>query len=139
MDKKELLDWVIMDIGCKCKYLEDVKKKYNLKFIDPTSRLEKGIIAMREIFKILSKEPEEEPVLDDAERRYLKNVIRPFKDKCEYVEKIPSDWFEDKAYILISLENANIPLPMFEKNTLYINMEPCKKYTLEDLEIKYDK
>lgn len=141
MNKKELLDWVVMEIGCREKCLEDARKNYNLKFLDPTPKLEKGIIALREIFKILSKEPEEEPVLDDAERRYLKNVIIPFKDKVRFIKKRCID--DGIYYIVIELFNLgmwdSIFLPYFKDETMYKNMELNKEYTLEDLEIKYDK
>lgn len=138
MKNKELLDWVIMEIGCRVKCLEEAKKNYKLKFIDPTPKLEKGIIALREIYKILLKEPKVEHVLDDVEKRYLKNVIRPFKDKIIYIRK-RNDCETGWEYLHFKIANDDIYFPYFKKGTMYKNMQNGKEYTLEKLGIHYDK
>ncbi len=78
------------------------------------------------------------PVLDDVEKRYLKNVIRPFKDQCRYVKKYGTAG-TDYEWIYINLSsNDSIALPGFSKGTMYKNMEPNVKYTLKDLGITYE-
>ena len=74
-------------------------------------------------------------ILDEAEKRYLKGVIRPFRDKAEYKVKymVLKSFCSDEAYISIKLENDIINLPVFEINTMYKNMEKDKEYTLEEL------
>lgn len=72
----------------------------------------------------------EEPILDDKEKEYLSNVIRPFKDKVRCIVKRSVSLEE---YITIALKDDNIYLPDFKKNTMYKNMELFKKYTLEEL------
>lgn len=142
MDKKELLDWVIMEIGCQCRTLRETERNYNLKFLDPTKRIERNIIALRELYKILAKEPEEEPILDDVELRYLKSVLRPFKDRAKYVTKYECGEPIGKKLEFIDFQmepEEYFVLPCFERGTMYKNMEPRKKYTLEELGIKYDK
>ena len=91
------------------------------------------------IFEQIKKELlEKETVLDDVERDYLKSVIKPFKDKCEYVEKLQSCYKEGWAYILIVLKDTYFELPRFKVNTMYKNMVLEKRYTLEELGIKYE-
>ena len=71
-------------------------------------------------------------VLDDIERRYLKDVLRPFrKDKWLKVMKQP---LGDYERITIMTELA-IPanLPIFEKGSMYKGMKPNRIYYPEDL------
>lgn len=70
-------------------------------------------------------------ILDEVEKRYLKGVIRPFRDKVKYI--VLKSLCSNEAYILIKLENDIINLPVFEINTMYKNMEKDKEYTLEEL------
>lgn len=98
---------------------------------------EKDKLEQKQILNSRTEEPMEVPVLDDVEKRYLKNVLRPFKDKCEYVEKLQSCYKEGWAYILIVLNDTYFELPRFETNTMYKNMMLEKRYTLDELGIKY--
>lgn len=70
------------------------------------------------------------PILDDIEKRYLSNVIKPFRNRVKYIAK-----YEDcgKELIYINLEYEEISLPYFEPNTMYKGMELDKGYTLEEL------
>lgn len=74
----------------------------------------------------------EEPILDEAEKRYLRDVIRPFKDRVEYIEKFKTINI-DKCYIYIKLNDDSIPLPNFDINSMYKGMQLSKAYTLEEL------
>ena len=71
-------------------------------------------------------------ILDEAEKRYLRGVVRPFKDKIKTIEKNKMD---DTEYIFIKFENwlDNFALPNFKEKTMYKNMETNKSYTLEEL------
>lgn len=71
-----------------------------------------------------------EPILDDAERRYLSAVIRPFRNKVEYIEKVDVACEE---YIHIQLNKAWAFLPYFRTGTMYKGMKPYHGYTLEEL------
>ena len=74
-----------------------------------------------------------ESILDTAEKRYLKNVIRPFKDRVISIIK-ENDFGDD--YIKIELKNGDIAiLPNFAKGTMYKGMRSEKKYTLKELEL----
>ena len=74
-----------------------------------------------------------EEILDEAEKRYLRGVIRPFRDKVDYIVKQKSGAI-NKEYILIHFpNNLNIRFPYFKPNTLYKEMALDKAYTLEEL------
>lgn len=73
-----------------------------------------------------------EEILDEAEKRYLRAVIRPFRDRVEYIEK---EWcFGNREYIIIAIKDSEeLIFPAFKENTKYKNMELGKEYTLEEL------
>lgn len=79
---------------------------------------------------------ENKEILDEAEKRYLRGVIRPFKDKVKYIKKCN---FSDTENIKIGIKKNSyiweIRLPPFEKDMMYKNMEDDKQYTLEELGI----
>lgn len=71
------------------------------------------------------------PILDNTEKRYLENVIRPFKDKIKYLVKSEA---LNGEYIGFGLNNHdNFGLPNFKKKTMYKGMKKEKKYTLKQL------
>lgn len=72
-----------------------------------------------------------ESILDSKEKRYLENVIRPFKDRVTDIVKISSIY---DAYIRIYLGNSDtVCLPNFKKDTMYKGMKGDKAYTLKEL------
>lgn len=76
------------------------------------------------------------PILDDIERRYLSNIIKPFRDRV--VSIIKYDDYDRCEYIVIKYRNINgytgrMYFPAFEKDTMYKGMKANKKYTLEEL------
>ena len=88
---------------CKCRLLNLLKGKYEI----------------------------EKPVLDKVEKRYLENVLRPFKDRVVYVKKKNSI---SKQYLYFCLNSHDyFSLPLFEKDTMYKGMELNKEYTLKEL------
>lgn len=74
-------------------------------------------------------------ILDEVEKRYLRGVIRPFRDKVKGIGKsIVSTYKSDKEQIIIDMKGHDIiSLPSFEVNTMYKGMEIYKKYTLKEL------
>lgn len=75
-------------------------------------------------------------VLDEAEKRYLTNIIKPFRDsvvaiiKCKY-----ADYYEF-IQIEVNLERYEyISLPFFKKDKMYKGMEIGKRYTVEELDL----
>ena len=74
------------------------------------------------------------PILDDIERRYLSNVIKPFRDRIEYI--IKNSAYSPIEWITIKYKDGGATnLPLFEKGTMYKGMEANKQYSLEDLEL----
>lgn len=72
----------------------------------------------------------ENEILDEEEKEYLSAVIRPFRDRVEYIKKINND----REYIQVLLEDGDeLTFPCFEKGTMYEGMEADKKYTLKEL------
>ena len=72
------------------------------------------------------------PILDDIERRYLSNVIKPFIDRIEYI--IKNSAYSPIEWITIKYKDGGAtPLPLFEKGTMYKGMEANKRYSLSEL------
>lgn len=88
-----------------------------------------------DIVKIYSAEYKtvfsKEEILDEAERKYLADVIRPFRSKVRSVYKMAS--IRNKEFINIQLRDENFSLPYFEKGTMYKEMQTGKRYTLKEL------
>lgn len=83
------------------------------------------------------KQPYKEPsILDEAEKKYLSAVIRPWRDRVIGIKKRSS--YDDEYLAIIIEENSGrdcVVLPCFKENTMYKGMELNKQYTLDELEI----
>ena len=74
-----------------------------------------------------------DPILDDVEREYLSAVIKPFREKIEYIRKNKSA-YKDKQFISIGFyDDDYMYFPFFENDAMYKCMELGRKYTLEEL------
>lgn len=75
------------------------------------------------------------PILDDAEKKYLSAVIKPFRNKVYAIAKYEDG--VDNYYIQIMVKQnvyfEYIDFPYFKKGTMYKGMELKKEYTLEQL------
>ena len=75
-------------------------------------------------------------ILDDAEREYLKNVIRPFRKQIISIGKLDTENYE---CIVIKYRNISgytgetMYFPDFEKDTMYKGMKADRVYSLEEL------
>lgn len=74
-----------------------------------------------------------EEILDETERKYLANVIRPFKNSVKYIYKQQSCANKNQEFIDIILEKNDLKLPYFTAGTMYKGMEIDRNYTLEEL------
>ena len=77
-------------------------------------------------------------ILDEAEKRYLREVIRPYKT-VKYINKSTYGGGR-KASVTITVididgDNWEIHLPPFETKNMYKNMKNDKEYTLEELRL----
>ena len=102
--------------GLWCKY----NKEWNMTILST-----EDILCGR--IKIIKK-----PILDEVEKEYLSNVIKPFRDRIEYI--IKNSAYSPIEWITIKYKDGGATnLPLFEKGTMYQGMEVNKKYSLEDL------
>lgn len=75
---------------------------------------------------------ERKEILDETEKRYLRDVIGPFRNKVKCIYKFCDS--KCGEYITIELKTeADMLFPYFEKGTMYKNMEVAKEYTLKEL------
>lgn len=89
--------------------------------------------------KFLNQEVEIEApdILDKVEKKYLRNIIKPFRDRVIYIKKVKS-YYNDAYFISINISSKYIPegeiicFPFFN-NKMYEGMEDRKEYTLEEL------
>lgn len=86
-------------------------------------------------------------ILDDVEKKYLRDIIKPFRNRVESITKTKYDVIGrelryEKAFCIeiavnplptIARSGDLIRLPMFTNTKMYANMEEDKKYTLEEL------
>ena len=90
--------------------------------------IEELLIGQYEIIKI------QKPILDDKEKEYLSNTIKPFRDRIDYIAKV--NLANGKEYIFIKMKNyEKISLPFFKAGTMYKGMQSDKEYTLDELEL----
>lgn len=84
----------------------------------------------------------QKPILDEVEKKYLEMAIKNWKGKIFYITKENfSDKYSDnyerlvisKSCVATMKTNERIYFPIFEKGTMYKNMETNKEYTLEEL------
>ena len=71
------------------------------------------------------------PVLDEVERKYLSDVIKPFGHRVSYIVKRLNG---SGYYIAIILNNFDLmSLPYFTRNTMYKGMTVGRQYKLKEL------
>ena len=132
------------NMGCECNKYKDCNG-YRFRYIDcSTSNFESSWINHKEIFndKFLDQEIEiEEPdILDEVEKRYLRAVIKPFRDRVISISKyfyVFDNAYAIDIYVMSSVgifEKEIIRLPLF-RNEMYKGMAKNKVYTLEDLDL----
>ena len=68
--------------------------------------------------------------LTKEEKDYLSGVIKPFRDKIEYIKRLT---FDSVDSIQIITEKGITAVIFFETDTRYKNMEPDREYTLAEL------
>lgn len=77
-----------------------------------------------------------EPILDDAEKRYLKGVIRPFRNQIISIYKEQFGFNHESIiieYYDFDRSQSTLCLPQFKKGSMYAGMKTGWRYTLEDL------
>lgn len=72
-------------------------------------------------------------ILDKVEKKYLREVIRPFRKEVIAIEKLETPTGEE--YILILFKDDSMHFPSFKKDTMYKGLELEKRYTPEELRL----
>ena len=104
----------------------------NLKFSASKDRGMDVIKVERPVKYVTAFERVEE-ILNEAEKEYLKAVIKPFRNKIKYIQKTKI-FMENEAYIEIATKDDDTAcLPSFDQDKMYKGMEVDKKYSLEEL------
>lgn len=104
----------------------------NLKFSASKDR-EMDIIKVERISHYETVFEREVEILDEAEKEYLKAVIKPFRNKIKYIQKAKI-FMDNEAYIEIATKDDDTAcLPSFDQDKMYRGMEVDKKYSLEEL------
>ena len=77
------------------------------------------------------------PILNDVEKEYLGNIIKPFRDRVISIRKIEDPGEECLIIYVEHFKDKSIGetfmLPSFEMKTMYKGMELGKRYTPEEL------
>ena len=87
----------------------------------------------------LDKEHEQEQILNDAEKKYLSAVIKPFRDKVIYICKVDFVNFDNpegcvyQRIVIVLDDSPEVVLPLFKAGTMYKGMETGHVYFLEEL------
>lgn len=75
---------------------------------------------------------EREEILDEVEKKYLANVIKPFRHKIKSIMKRSE--YGSLCYIKICIKNGDAAyFPCFKENSMYKGMEPNREYSLKEL------
>lgn len=83
-------------------------------------------------------------ILDEKEKQYLQNVIKPFRDRVKSIAKQNDingyEYISIGVFYPINKSNScfdtdHVFLPLFKRGTMYKNMEVGREYTLEELEL----
>lgn len=142
--KKKLRDISLEEFKVYCKQLSCEKCVFSKVCCDEVSS--DFWINNKDIYsdKFLNQEIEIEAidVLDEIEKKYLKSIIRPFKDRVVSIEKRKNVNSEGTFYyigiivkhIAIDCFSEAIYLPYFKpESKMYEGMELNKEYTLKEL------
>lgn len=90
------------------------------------------------ILDLLSGEAEiikfNKSVLNEKEKEFLSAVIKPFRERIEFILKIKVD--EEYEDLLIRLkDDERISFPKFKRGTMYSGMDICVAYLPEGLDL----
>ena len=86
--------------------------------------------------KVLQLKEVKEEILDEEEKEYLNNVIKPFRNRIIGIKKeecCMSDLDVESEMIFIIDKKQGHSLLPFRKNSMYVGMKLNEPYTLEQL------
>lgn len=115
-------------------YLLIIDKKL---YLSDACEIDKCLLLSFSQFNNLIAELNVKPILDEVEKKYLWNIVKPFKDRVagiikrsycnyEHIRIKGRSIFDDYNYFITEL-------PDFKKGSMYQNMEIDREYTLKEL------
>lgn len=123
-------------------YKEELKEIFNKHYEEPKEIIKgiKGYIGETITYDfqsctdaILNWMAQPYSILDEVEKKYLSDVIRPFRKEVATISKLHT-WANDAHYIYIEMkDNRGCTLPFFPKNTMYKGMKDGRHYSLKEL------
>ena len=123
---------LINDNGCIAKKIDN----YTEELKDTISGINLDIVKVERPVKYETLFERKEEILDETEKRYLANVIKPFRHNIKTIEKTIQIGDSSLCYLNILLKNNDMAcLPNFKKNSMYKGMIEDKEYTLKELGI----
>ena len=78
----------------------------------------------------------DEGVLDEIELEYLSAIVKPFRDKVDYIAKVANISEKTESILIVFKGSCALVLfPPFIRGKMYKGMEIAVRYTLEELGI----
>lgn len=74
-----------------------------------------------------------EEILDETEKKYLTEVIRPFRKRIQFIQKRKEITGINPYIRIVCEDNDKLVFPYITDNSMYKGMEVNKKYTLKEL------
>lgn len=120
----------LLGIAKVCKYSKEEWEKQRFEILNEIEEVDK-------YFEELEKK---RPKLTVEEKAYLSAVIKPFRDRVEFIKKRKlrlSEGYKEyqgyKEYIIMNLKIEHLYLPLFEEGKYYQGLELDREYDLEEL------
>lgn len=137
---KEQILKCIMDYNCSIAIDKDTNKLVPCEMLTTCTRckLDTPFGSCTKTWREWLELEHEEQLLTKKEKTYLENVVKPFKERINYIAKDKGESY--RSFICIDVKtyyNENfhdvIYLPLFDGDKMYTGMEYCTKYTLKEL------
>lgn len=107
-------------------YRDDLLDEFNDNDLD--------IVKVERVDSYITVFERKKEILDNEEKKYLRTVIKPFRNEIKYIIKKESYVRVDREYIrIIFKDNDDMYFKDFKKETMYKGMQTNKEYTLEEL------
>lgn len=108
-------------------------KKYCEQSKCPECKFKNGVHCILSYIVPAGREIPEKQILDKEEKEYLKNIIKPFKNRVQCIVKYKRAPIARECIVIMINECYSITLPDFDLNVMYKGMEQNKGYTLKEL------
>lgn len=114
-------------------HLYDLVYYGNKKPMDIMDVIARGIYDKNATIKLVVEYEDE--ILDEIEKKYLENLLRPFKNEPVTIKKLQDG--RDLEYLLIEIGwyDNELTFPSFGKDTMYKGMEVGYEYDIEELKL----